>query len=133
MTSAFLDRPDLNQRLGFRYAYRQVLEDLRSKTLTTGCYEGKLEDSLRNGLEMVESNHIEILNESEDALEAEDDIKIVDMKMIIGGPVERKKGDLLKLEKMNLPKFGDFFNLYTLYMPLNPEDDMMPLTCEIIV
>ena len=133
MTSAFLDRPDLNQRLGFRYAYRQVLEDLRSKTLTTGCYEGKLEDSLRNGLEMVESNHIEILNESEDALDAEDDIKIVDMKMIIGGPVERKKGDLLKLEKMNLPKFGDFFNLYTLYMPLNPEDDMMTLTCEIIV
>ena len=51
---------------------------------------------------MVESNHIEILNESEDALEAVDDIKIVDMKMIIGGPVERKKGDLLKLEKMNL-------------------------------
>jgi len=46
MGNAFLDRRELNLRLGFSYAYRQVLEDIRSKQLSQDCYERKLESAL---------------------------------------------------------------------------------------
>ena len=101
-----MDRKDLNQRLGFRYVYRQVLEDLRSRSLTPDCYERKLEDAMLSGFEMLESNRIELLNDSDEALDAEDDIKIVDMHMVIGAPIDRKKGDSLKLEIVKLPKIA---------------------------
>jgi hypothetical protein len=96
---AFLDRSDLNQRLGFSYAYRQVLEDLRSKNLTPDCYEKKLESAITHGIESLETNRVEILNEKYfEELEDEENIKIIDIKMTIGAPIDRKEAELLKLE-----------------------------------
>ena len=134
MGSAFLDRQDLNLRLGFSYAYRQVLEDLRQKSLSQDCYERKLESALAQGIESLETNRVEILNESYfEELEDEENIKIVDIQMTIGAPIDRRECESLKLEMMNLPKLSNFFNMYTVYMPNNAKDDLLPLKCGIIV
>lgn len=79
MGEAFLDRNNQDQRLGFSYAYRQVLEDIRSKQLSPQCYERKLLSALTEGIESLEMNKLEILNESMEELEEEENIKIVDI------------------------------------------------------
>ena len=40
-------------------------------------------------------------------LEDEENIKIVDIQMTIGAPIDRKEGEQLKLEMMKLPKTKD--------------------------
>ena len=66
-------------------------------------------------------------------LEDEENIKIVDIQMTIGAPIDRKEGEQLKLEMMNLPKMSTFFNMYSVYMPNNAKDDLLPLKCGVIV
>ena len=53
--------------------------------------------------------------------------------MTIGAPIDRKECESLKLEMMNLPKISTFFNMYSVYMPNNSKDDLLPLKCGIIV
>lgn len=53
--------------------------------------------------------------------------------MTIGAPIDRKEGEQLKLEMMKLPKMSTFFNMYSVYMPNNAKDDLLPLKCGVIV
>ena len=78
-------------------------------------------------------NKVEILNDDEDQFDDDQDIKIVDMQMTIGAPIDRKEGERVKLENMRLPKFSNFFNMYTVYMQNNSKDDFLPMKCGIIV
>ena len=107
---------------------------MRQKTLSQDCYERKLESALAQGIESLETNRVEILNEScFDELEDEENIKIVDIQMTIGAPIDRREGESLKLEMMSLPKLSNFFNMYTVYMQNNSKDDLLPLKCGITV
>ena len=75
---------------------------------------------------------IQLLNDNEENLEDES-VEIVDISFTIGAPINRKKGKKVQLEYVSIPKITDMSNIYTLFMPQQPEDDFMPLNCEVIV